>query len=279
VYFVLAVPVRRGIAHAAWISAATAVAGAVTAANRAGWIGLSHFAASPKAVADGRVWLLLTSGVVADRPWLASLLGFALVGFAALSLAGPRVVAVAALAGHVLATLLVYGFLGAAAAVDAGAFANLADRPDIGLSAIIAAWIGVVACALWRRHRSPLGHLMNALGCVGCALIGFAFRPEVTVLDSEHLVAFALGVAVAGSWPGVRGSRREASARSDTRGGGAPADPRRDGDPTAGHGDRRGLAPVGARVRNRLGSRLRPGPPRLRRLRRRLAADVRAPGW
>ena len=188
---------RRAIAHAAWVCGATAAAGAVTAASRAGWLPLSELAASPKAIAEGRVWLLLTSGVVADRPWLPSLLGFALVGFAALSVAQGRVVLLAAVAGHVLATLLVYGFLGGAAAVDAGAFANLVDQPDFGLSAIIAAWIGVVACAVWRRRRSRPAHLLDAMGCVGCALIGLAFRPDVTALDSEHLVAFALGVCIA----------------------------------------------------------------------------------
>ena len=192
---------RRWIAHAAWICAATAVAGAATAANRAGWLGFSHFAASPRAVSEGKIWLLLTSGVVADRPWLASLLGFAIDGFAALSLARASVVVVAGLMGQVVATLVVYGFLGAADAIDQGAFANLVRQPDIGLSAIIAAWIGVISCMLWRRYRSPRAHVLNALGCIGCALIGFAFRPDLTALDSEHLVAFALGVAVAAWWP------------------------------------------------------------------------------
>ena len=195
--------VHRGglTARAAWICALTVLAGIATAANRFGWLGLSHLAASPRAVAEGKLWLLLTSGVVADRPWLPSLLGFAIVGFTALSLARTSVVVVAALAGHVLATLVVYGFLGVADAIDHDAFANILDQPDIGLSAIIAAWIGVISCMLWRRYRSRRAHLLNVLGCVGCALIGFAFRPDVTALDSEHIVAFALGVAVAAWWP------------------------------------------------------------------------------
>ena len=114
-YYVLLVPVRGAIVHAAWICGITSVAGAVTAANRAGWIQITDLAASPKAVAEGRLWLLLTSGVVADHPWLPSLLGF--------------------------------------------------------------------------------------------ALVGFAFRPDVTALDAEHLVAFALGVAAAGALASPVGSR------------------------------------------------------------------------
>jgi hypothetical protein len=194
----------RLTARVAVICAATLVAGVATIANRAGWLGLSHLAASPRAVAEGRVWLLFTSGVVADQPWLPSLLGFAIVGFAALSLARARVVVVAALAGQVLATLVVYGFLGVADTVDHGAFANLDSQPDIGLSAIIAAWIGVISAMLWRRYRSRRARALNVLGCLGCALIGFAFRPDLNALDSEHIVAFALGVAVAAGWPEPR---------------------------------------------------------------------------
>src|SRR5262249_46941557 len=145
-----------------------------------------------------------------------------------LSVARPRVVVLAALAGHVLATLLVYGFLGAAGAVDEGAFSNLLDAPDVGLSAIIAAWIGVVAYALWRRHPSRRAHALDALRCVCRALIGLAFRPDVTALASEPLVAFALGILVAASWPGMGGSLREAGAGSDTRGRRAHPDPGRD---------------------------------------------------
>jgi len=191
----------RLTARAAVICTVTLAAGIATAANSAGWLGLSHLAASPRAVAEGKVWLLFTSGVVADRPWLPSLLGFAIVGFAALSLARARVVFVAALAGHVLATLVVYGFLGVVDAVDHGAFANLDSQPDIGLSAIIAAWIGVISAMLWRRYRPRRAHALNVLACIGCALIGFAFRPDLNALDSEHIVAFALGVAVAACWP------------------------------------------------------------------------------
>jgi hypothetical protein len=233
----------------AWIGAATALAGVVTIATRSGLIGLSQLAASPRAVADGKLWLLLTSGVVADRPWLPSLLGFAIVGYAALSVAPVRVVVLAALAGQVLATLAVYGFLGLADAVDHDAFASLVDRPDIGLSAIIAAWIGVVSQIYWRKHGSRRAHALNALGCVGCALIGFAFRPSVTALDSEHLVAFALGAAIAAvrPRPSIGGSL-----------------PHGDHDGVA-VGDRDRLAAVRGRLRAGMGPRVRRDGARQRR--------------
>ena len=187
--------------RAAGVAALTAAAGVATLASRSGWIGLSHLAASPNAVAKGKLWLLLTSGVVADRPWLASLVGFAVVAFAALSVARVRVVVLAALAGQVVATLVVYGFLGLTRAVDHGAFDALMNTPDIGLSAIIAAWIGVCAQTFWRRYHSRRAHILNVLGCIGCALIGSAFRPNLTALDTEPIVAFFLGVLVASSAP------------------------------------------------------------------------------
>ena len=94
-------------------------------------------------MADGREWQLLTSAFVADRPAVPSVVGFTIVGLAALALAGARILWTAAVAGHVLATVVVYAALDAAQVT--------VSRPDYGTSAIIAAWIGVVACCLWRR--------------------------------------------------------------------------------------------------------------------------------
>jgi hypothetical protein len=200
---------RRVGRRAAGVAALTAAAGVGTLASRLDWISVSHLAATPDAIARGKVWLLLTSGVVADRPWLASLLGFAIVAYAALAVAPVRVVVAAALAGQVLATLAVYGAMGVARAIKPGAFESLENTPDIGLSAIIAAWIGVVAQTWWHRYNTRRAHTLNVIGCIGCGLIGFAFRPDLTMLDSEHLVAFAFGVVTAGWWP-----RREIAAQT-----------------------------------------------------------------
>jgi hypothetical protein len=60
---------------------------------------------------------------------------------------------------------------------------------------VIAAWIGLVALGLWRRGASTA-----AVGvCVLSGLVGWLFRPEVGVLDTEHLVALGLGIALAAS--------------------------------------------------------------------------------
>jgi hypothetical protein len=107
-------------------------------------------------------------------------------------LAGARILWTAAAAGHVLATLVVSGALDAAGVT--------VSRPDNGTSAIIAAWIGVAACCLWRR-----GAAAAAIGlCLVSALVGWLLRPDLDILDTEHAVALAVGICVALWLPRLR---------------------------------------------------------------------------
>ena len=174
------------------LGAATGIVSGVTLAQRLGAVSLGPFAATPRAIGDGRVGLLAASALVADRPAVPSIAGFALVGVAALLLAVPRKLWTAAVAGHLLATLAVYGVL--------HELAYPVTQADYGTSAIIAAWIGVVACVLWRRGRRAAGVVL----CVVSALVGWYFRPDLNVLDTEHLVALALGIAIAAPRPPLR---------------------------------------------------------------------------
>jgi hypothetical protein len=168
------------------------VAGATTAADRLAAVPLSSVAATPRAIGEGKLWLLLSSGLVADTPWLPSLLGFGVVLAVALYVLSVRQVIAAAVIGQLLSALLVYGIIGGARLVDGHAFASVLDVQDFGLSAMIAAWIGAVACVTWASHS----HLRVAAGCLVCLGVGLAFRPTLTFLDTEHVVAFAIGVAI-----------------------------------------------------------------------------------
>ncbi len=182
---------RRRFSIVAVPAVAVAVS-VVTVLNRLGAVSLRDLASTPQGVADGREWQLLTSAFVADRPAVPSVVGFTIVGLAALALAGARIVWTAAVAGHVLATVVVYAALDAAQVT--------VSRPDYGTSAIIAAWIGVIACCLWRR-----GAARAAIGlCVVAALVGWLFRPDLDILDTEHAVAFAVGISVAVWLPRLR---------------------------------------------------------------------------
>lgn len=149
-------------------------------------------AATLRAIGEGKLWLLLTSGLVADTPWLPSLIGFAVVLAVALAVLPARQLIAAAGVGQVASTLVVYGALGLTRLVDAHAFAPAVDLPDFGVSATIAAWIGALAAVAWARHD----HRLVVAGCFACLGVGLAFRPTLTFLDAEHLVAFAIGVTV-----------------------------------------------------------------------------------
>ena len=120
---------------ATFSSVAVAVVGSLTAANGLGKLRLAEVAASPDALGEGKAWLLVTSALIADRPWLPSLLGFGIVGCAALSLCAVRVVVEAAVVGHVLSALAVYGLIDLARLLDPAAFASVFGLADYGLSA------------------------------------------------------------------------------------------------------------------------------------------------
>lgn len=178
-------------------SATTGVSAAVTLANRIGELSLSSLAATPQAIGDGKIWLIVTSGLIADRPAVPSLIGFWIVGLAVLIVCSTRVAVGVAVGGHTLSALGIYGVIALTRLLDPHAFSTVAQLPDYGLSAMIAAWLGAIARVLWARHPSQLSRLLIALGSLGCAGVGLALRPDVTFLDSEHLLAYAIGVALA----------------------------------------------------------------------------------
>lgn len=170
----------------------TGAISAVTVLQRTGRVPLAALAPSPGAFGAGRVWLVATSFLVADRPAVPSIVGVAVVGVAALVLCGPRVVWLSAACGHVGSALAVYAGIALVRVVDPGALERLISVVDYGTSAIIAAWIGVVAYRLWRRDRRLSIGLVTVSSSIGALL-----RPDLTLLDLEHAVALGVGVATA----------------------------------------------------------------------------------
>ncbi len=171
---------------AAALTGMTGAISVVTIANRLGAIDVRTLASTPQQVADGRVWLLVTSAVVADKPAAASILGFLVVGLAALVLCGGRVVLLSALLGHVGSAVFVYVAL-------ALAHRSVVDL-DYGTSAIIAAWIGAIAAVSWRSGRRRDAVLLVAAS----AVVGWLCKSDLTILDAEHAFALVAGIAVAG---------------------------------------------------------------------------------
>jgi hypothetical protein len=175
---------------AASVLLATGAISVTTAAARISQVPLRALAATPQSLAEGRIWLLATSALVADRPALASILGFLVVGMAAVWLCGSRVVWVAAATGHIFSAALVYVGIGLVRLAEPRAFESALGLRDFGTSAIIAAWIGAIAYVLWRRGK----RLPSVALCVASALVGWYFKGMLTVLDWEHLFALGFGV-------------------------------------------------------------------------------------
>jgi hypothetical protein len=153
-------------------SAATSATAAVTLANRFGDLSVSSLASTAAAVGDGKPWLVLTSGLLADRPAVPSLVGFWIVGFAALLVCSVRLAAGIAVAGHTFSAFAVYGAIGLTRIVDPPAFGSIRHLADYGLSAMIAAWLGAIACTLWMRHAAWYGRGLVVAGSALCACIG-----------------------------------------------------------------------------------------------------------
>ncbi len=193
-------PRYLSLTRAEWALLSTLVLGvsAVTSAERARLIPLSALAANPHAIAEARLWLLLTSALLVQSPYVWSLVTFGLLGVLALVVCGGRVVWISALAGHVGSSLLVYALLAAVRTVERHAFDGLLTAPDYGVSAMSSAWLGAIASASWRaRERTPRGRLAIVLAVVAMALFGWMLRRNLSFLDLEHVVAFGIGVTVA----------------------------------------------------------------------------------
>ena len=180
------------------LTALMVVVSAVTGAERARLIPLSVLAVSPHAIVEARLWLLLTSALLVQSPYVWSLVTFGVLGVFALVVCGRRVLWISALAGHVGSSLLVYALLAAVRTVERHAFDGLLAAPDYGVSAISSAWLGAIDSTSWRaRDRTPRGRLAIVLAVVAMALFGWMLRRNLSFLDFEHVVAFGIGVTVA----------------------------------------------------------------------------------
>jgi hypothetical protein len=191
------------------LGALMTVVSALTVAQRAHLIPLSDLASSPHAVAEARLWSLVTSAFLVSSPLFWSLLSLALFGALTLRFCGARVLLVSAFAGHIASTLVVYALLALARTFDPRAFEALLKAPDYGVSAVSAAWLGAMASVSWRaRNRTVRGKLATALAVVVVALFGLVLRRHVDFFDLEHVVAFGIGVAVAVGLSRVASTRR-----------------------------------------------------------------------
>jgi hypothetical protein len=194
------VPMDHGTTRSA--GSALTLLGVVTLTTAAAISGFGPSAAelsfSPHRLAQGRVWLLPVSALLVDRPILLSLASFALLAFVTMAVCGRVVFWRSAICGHIGSTLTVYLFIALSRSVDPGAFGSTLNARDYGVSAISSAWLGSTATTAWRmRANRRWSKAAIAAGCGAVAVFAYMMRRDTSVLTSEHLVAFGIGIGVA----------------------------------------------------------------------------------
>jgi len=150
-------------------------------------------------VADGDLWLLLTSALNVvpelDVPqWILLAASVAVVIWRH----GPRLWWSVALAGHVGAAVVSYAVIGLAVALGSGSADATAGESDYGISIVLAATLGALAAGGFavpaaRRTRTDVGAMV--LGLVGLAgMIAFS----VGWYDMQHVIGYAIGFVLCG---------------------------------------------------------------------------------
>jgi hypothetical protein len=153
-------------------------------------------ASEPDDVATARWWQLITSGLLAQGPLLPQLLALAVLGVAAIRLAGGRLFWSAAILAHILGTLLVYAGVWTATAASPSRLAMLLHSADFGVSLVWCAALGVLAGVAWWKTR-PLPRWAWRLLAAGplVALLGATFVAD-GLAPYEHVVAFGLAAGL-----------------------------------------------------------------------------------
>jgi hypothetical protein len=175
------------------------VAVAVTAAHHLyGVPDLAFFASSPNAVAQGRWWTLITSGLLITPPLMAlQVVALLALGFVDIRLCGARVFWTAAALAHFLGTVLVYCGVWIIGAAGLANVAAAASEPDFGVSLVWFAGIGVLAAALASRAWSTTSRPVyrSLLFAASIAIPIGVVRFDGTA-HYEHALALLLSAAV-----------------------------------------------------------------------------------
>ena len=158
---------------------------------------LNLFASSPDDVALGRLSSLLGSFFLVQGPPVVQLVATAVLGVAAIRLAGAAVFWVATLLANIPGTLLVYAGVWIANIVSPASAARLASERDFGVSLVWCAALGVLAVAGWWRPWPALRWFRYLLQAGPVAAIAVVMLLSDGLSIYEHAVAFGLAAAVA----------------------------------------------------------------------------------
>jgi hypothetical protein len=176
----------------------------------------AELAVSPRRVAEGKLWLIPTSGLIATRPAVLAVASFALLAVSALLVCGPRIFWRATILGHIGATGMAYLVLGLARVSDPSDNKGLVTRLDFGVSAMQAAWLGAAAAVLWLGWAHSLRRRVEIVAaCAGVGLVAYLAKPGLTLLDVDHGFAFVIGVGLVTRAQASRMPKRRSRATAD----------------------------------------------------------------
>jgi len=191
----------RAATVAAWLVAVTVIA--VLRAVHAEDVSVHALACSPDAIVTGRLWTLVTSGLIVAGPPVPQLIMTAIVAVAVVRLAGPGMWWLSAIAGHFGATFVAYAGIAAVYAVQPSTAEGVVHAPDYGISAVWAATTGTLLVLLHRAGAHPRLTAACTFALLGAFITLVGVDGELA--DVEHLLAFVIGLAVvAVRWPSGR---------------------------------------------------------------------------
>jgi len=179
---------RGALAAAAWLGAVLAIA---LLRSVDGWPGTSALASSPSDVATGRLWSLVTSGLLVTRPVGVQIAAAALLAAAVVDLLGGSGFWLAAAAGHIGSAIIAYAGIGVLWLVARADVDGAVGDPDYGISCIVLAAAGALTAFVLRNRPRRLQ--VGVMAGVSAAL---AVLPPFGLASVEHGLAFGLGGSV-----------------------------------------------------------------------------------
>lgn len=155
-------------------------------------VDLAHrWACSPRLVAEGRLWTLLSSALVLDRVQALQLVAVTILTAVLIRRHGPGAWWTALLLGHVGSTLAAYAGTGVLWEVG-GAFHHAEVNPDFGISCVWMTIVGLLVCdasltLVRSTHAWTVTFAATALALTGTVLLC------TTISEVEHVLAATAG--------------------------------------------------------------------------------------
>jgi hypothetical protein len=186
-----------GIGELVLLTYLLVVVGVALARAVAGWPSVSVLASSPLLLWQGQWWRLLTSGLVVNGPPVPQLAAIGALGTLVIYFGGSWLFWRVAVAGHLVGTLVSYGWFALLWLAGRAQGAKFLTDPDYGVSLVWCAGLGAFAAWAWMGPKANARRPWRPWLVILALLIMFVvtmYSDDMAAL--QHMVAFAVGVAI-----------------------------------------------------------------------------------